>query len=212
MEIVVYPDPILKKISRPITDEELASGFADGISLNKLVDDMNLIMLESRGAGISAIQVGVPLRFFLVALQNASPLVFVNPVLSNPGKPIEFPEGCLSFPGVNMRIRRPATIHVSARNLQGTPFEMDADSLRARVIQHEYDHLDGRGLVTRGNVTLNRRNIRALERLEKDYAIWQERMALRAKKAAAAAPPPPAGGVTIPVQPKQVYGEGKEQP
>jgi peptide deformylase len=206
MNILVYPDPILKQVSRPITDAELASGSADGIILSKLIDDMSII-LEHRGIGLAAIQVGIPFRIFLVKLPNASSLIFINPELSNFGKPIGIPEGCLSFPGVDMTIRRPETVHVVAKNLQGTTFELDAEAMKARIILHEYDHLDGRALITRGNVTLNRRNVRALEHLENSYAMQMQRMAIRAKRAEAEANHPNAGSVTFPVTPEPVYGK-----
>jgi len=174
MEIVTYPDPILNKPSRIITDEEIKQNVVENVSLGQLISEMTTIMRQSQGAGISAIQVGVPVQLFLVDLPQASPLIFINAELSNFTKPIEVSEGCLSFPGVKMSIKRPAAVHVSALNSKGVRFEMDADGLKARVILHEWDHNCGRGFITRGNVTTNRRNLKLLADMEHNYISWQK--------------------------------------
>ena len=115
-----------------------------------LVKDMFFTMLTYKGIGLAAPQVGRNLRLFVVdvawtqGIKYADPLVFINPVVVPMGSlSIEGPEGCLSFPGAKVTVTRHEKIHVQALGLDGKPFEMEATDLLARVIQHEYDHLDG---------------------------------------------------------------------
>jgi peptide deformylase len=68
----------------------------------------------------------------------------VNPVLSRPRGTAVQEEGCLSLPGVRMDVRRPERIVVDAWTLDGEPVHLDLDGLLARVVQHEFDHLEGR--------------------------------------------------------------------
>jgi peptide deformylase len=70
--------------------------------------------------------------------------VFINPVLSRPRGTAVQEEGCLSLPGVRMDVRRPQRIVVEAFTLEGEPIRMDLDGLLSRVVQHEFDHLEGR--------------------------------------------------------------------
>ena len=71
------------------------------------------------------------------------PLVLINPVLQALGQPVTGPEGCLSFPEIYADITRPEVLDVKALNLEGKPVEFRCGGLLARVIQHEYDHLQG---------------------------------------------------------------------
>lgn len=146
-EIVKYPDPKLRLVSKSVedpTDEEIRT----------LVEDMAESMYASNGAGLSAIQVGVPLRLFIVDAAIAGggeedpPLVFINPEIVWLGDETETgDEGCLSFPGIFVPITRSVHARVRARNLAGEEFEMAAEGLVARAFQHESDHLDARLIV-----------------------------------------------------------------
>lgn len=119
------------------------------------VKDMLFTMLTYNGIGLAAPQVGQLIRLFVVdiewtrGIEHANPLIFINPVVtpaaSNPedALTVEGKEGCLSFPGAHVRVNRFSTVHVKALGLDGQPFEMTATGLLARVIQHEYDHLNG---------------------------------------------------------------------
>jgi peptide deformylase len=71
------------------------------------------------------------------------PLVLINPELKLVGQPVTGPEGCLSFPEIYGDITRPDAVDVKALNLEGKPIEFHCGGLLARVIQHEYDHLQG---------------------------------------------------------------------
>jgi peptide deformylase len=122
--------------------------------LKKLVAEMFDLMYEHKGIGLAANQVDLPYRLFVVnetgdKREREKELVFINPQLSKPKGSEEAEEGCLSLPGLNADVRRPASIHVSAYNLAGQEVSYDAEGLFARVIQHENDHLDGKMFIDR---------------------------------------------------------------
>ena len=136
-EIVIDGDPILRKISRPVEkfDNKLAA----------LLDDMAETMyLDNRGIGIAAVQVGILRRIFVVDVGDENgKLEFINPeILEREGSTF-YLEGCLSCPGKNGYVERPERIRVRAQNRNGEWFELEAEGLLARCIQHEEDHLHG---------------------------------------------------------------------
>jgi len=115
--------------------------------LVRMVREMFALMYASNGIGLAANQVDLPLRLFVVNL-SASPdegeeLVFINPVLSKPKGNEESEEGCLSFPQLYGNVTRPKQISIQAYNLQGEEVRGNLNGMLARVVQHEYDHLDG---------------------------------------------------------------------
>jgi peptide deformylase len=180
-EIVCYPNPVLNKPCRPLTDEEIKSGMVEGESLNQIVEDMIAVMRENgNGAGLAAPQVGLPLRVFIAELPSQTPmppLVFINPTLSEPnGEDISMAEGCLSFPGVKIKVKRTEGIKIKAKNLEGKEIEFDLHGILARVVQHETDHCWGRTILQKGNYRLYRSNIKVLEKLEKEYMNWGKRL------------------------------------
>lgn len=112
-----------------------------------LVDDMVQTMYAAPGIGLAAPQIGVPLRLFVVDLsvgRNASDLmVFINPEwVERDGMQLE-EEGCLSAPGFNATVARPARAVVRGQDRDGTVREVEGTGLLARAFQHEMDHLDG---------------------------------------------------------------------
>ena len=144
--ILRYPDPRLRLVSKPV------EVFAD--ELATLVADMKDTMYLSEGAGLAAIQVGVPLRLFIIDPEVAGrtaedpPLVFVNPeLLSISQQEQTGDEGCLSFPGIFVPVKRGQRARVRAQDIAGVAFEMEGEGLFARALQHEYDHLTGRLLI-----------------------------------------------------------------
>lgn len=114
-------------------------------------------MYESRGVGLAANQVDLPLRLF-VANPASDPkegeeLVFINPIISRPKGLEEADEGCLSFPELYGPVTRAKKIHVQAFGLDGKEISADLDGLVARIVQHETDHLDGVLFVDRMTMT-----------------------------------------------------------
>lgn len=137
--ILRYGEGALHKSAAPVTTFD-----AD---LDRLIDDMVETMYAAPGIGLAATQVDVPLRLFVVDLsmgRNASELiVMINPEFeAREGTQLE-EEGCLSAPGFNATVVRPARAVVRGQNRQGEEQRIEATGLLARAFQHEMDHLDG---------------------------------------------------------------------
>ena len=128
---------VLRAISEPVKDinGDLVE-FADA-----MVESM-----AGKGIGLAAPQVGRNERFFVVRLsEEEKPLYFFNPqIIGTSEKLSAYEEGCLSIPETWAKIKRPAIVTVQAWNRRGRPFTIEAEGLLATVIQHEYDHLQGR--------------------------------------------------------------------
>jgi len=140
LELVEFPHPALLRRTRPLVRIDDA--------IHDAVEQMFDIMYQAGGIGLAANQVALPYRLFIVNLEArpdaGEELVFINPSLSRPRGNAVQEEGCLSLPGLRMDVRRPEQIVVKAWSLEGEPFEEDLDGLLARVVQHEFDHLEGR--------------------------------------------------------------------
>ncbi|TDP90357.1 peptide deformylase [Leucobacter luti] len=144
LPIVISGDPVLHRPAAPVTEFDAA--------LRTLVDDMYETTVAAPGVGLAAPQVGVGARVFVWMYddQDEAPAqgVAINPELwiapLEPGLPGEDEEeGCLSFPGERFALRRSARALLRAQDIDGTPFEIQASGWFARILQHEYDHLDG---------------------------------------------------------------------
>jgi peptide deformylase len=136
LTIITLGDPLLKKISGVVPD-------ING-DIKKLTDDMLSILGEARGLGLAAVQVGELLRVFVTRVPKDGTRVFINPdILETSIEQVEFEEGCLSVPGINADVTRSASVRIQAWNDKGKPFTLSAEGLLARVIQHEFDHLNG---------------------------------------------------------------------
>lgn len=139
-EIVLYGDPTLREKSQPVTviDQETKD----------LVADMIATLKDAQGLGLAANQVGVATRIFLTDLSSMDPnedvRVFINPVILETSGEAEFEEGCLSFPDIYETITRAEGVRIRAQNLDGEEYELQADGILARVILHEYDHIEGK--------------------------------------------------------------------
>ncbi len=140
LTLVEYPHPALLRRTRPVT--RLDAGLREAVA--RMFD----IMYESQGIGLAANQVALPYRLFVVNCAgrrgDGEEHVFINPMLSRPRGTAVQEEGCLSLPGVRMDVRRPQKIVVDAFSLEGEPIRIDLDGLLSRVVQHEFDHLEGR--------------------------------------------------------------------
>ena len=144
--ILRYPDPRLREKSQDVT------AFDD--DLRQLVTDMSETMYTANGAGLAAIQVGVPVRLFIIdgpvagGAEDAPPTVFINPeIVSLSDESQMGDEGCLSFPGIYVPVKRGLRARVRALDLEGKVFEVEGADLFARAMQHENDHLIGRLLI-----------------------------------------------------------------
>ena len=146
--IVAYGDPVLKKEA-----EEVQEGFDN---LSGLIEDMWETMYEADGVGLAAPQIGLSLRLFVA---DGTPFgegeegdagckdfkrVMINPVLFDLSEAqSSMEEGCLSIPGVREPVSRPVSIGVEYYDAEWNLVEEHLDGLAARIVLHEYDHLDG---------------------------------------------------------------------
>lgn len=134
-KIVVLGSETLRKKSKPVIDFDE--------SLADLLEDMKTTMVEKRGMGISAVQVGVLRRAVVVETDKDEYLELINPeIVKTTGRSTES-EGCLSVPGFYCDITRPRFVRVKAFDRKGKEFEFEAEDYIARCICHELDHLNG---------------------------------------------------------------------
>ena len=140
MEIVKDPSKILgqklKKINSITPD------------IKELILDIKKTMAEAKGVGLAANQVGQDLQIFVInkklAEENNVPDVYINPEITEYSKePGEMEEGCLSLPDYWQHIQRPKKIKIKALDENGKKIKIKARGFLARVLQHEYDHLQG---------------------------------------------------------------------
>ncbi len=140
LDIVIYPHPTLRHVSKPLTkvDRQVRDWAAEMLEL----------MYEYEGIGLAANQVDLPYRMFVInvtgdADQLEHERVFLNPVLSKGKGQETMSEGCLSLPEIRGPMIRNSAIRVQAYDLAGNEIDETVDGMLARVIQHETDHLDG---------------------------------------------------------------------
>lgn len=135
--IVEFPDKCLLTAAQAVED------FDDALQI--LIDDMIETMRSENGLGLAANQIGVGLRIFVREndLDRANPFIFINPeVIAQEGETI-LQEGCLSFPGIYVKVKRPEFVTVKALDRHGQPFELSESGYEARCVLHEIDHLNG---------------------------------------------------------------------
>ena len=142
--IVVYGDPVLKREADDIEE--------GSIDIMKLRDDMFETMEEASGIGLAAPQIGKSIRMFVVdgrAIEDEGmedfKKVFVNPeMVWERGEEWAFEEGCLSIPGIREEVFRHETIRINYLDENFVEHEEEFDGMKARIIQHEYDHIEGK--------------------------------------------------------------------
>ena len=153
LPIVAYGSPVLRKENEEIEE---------GSDINELISNMFDTMYASSGVGLAGPQIGESLRIFIV---DASPFsepedgekaskaqlqlkdfkkVFINPIIeAEKGKEWPFSEGCLSIPGIREEVIREPTVRISYFDENWTLHEETFEGIAARIIQHEYDHVEG---------------------------------------------------------------------
>jgi peptide deformylase len=151
LPITVYGNPILRKRSQELTPDY------DG--LNTTIDNMFETMYKAEGVGLAAPQVNKSIRLIVI---DATPFeedepelkdfkkAFINPeILSFEGDEEAFNEGCLSLPGIREDVLRPTKIKVKYLDTDFKEHVEEWEGIRARVMQHEFDHLEGKLFVDR---------------------------------------------------------------
>lgn len=150
LKIRIYGDPCLRKKSIPVKKV----GAGERMLIVRMIETMQ----EHKGVGLAAPQVGINEQIF-VADAAEGPMAFINPRVTKKKNPETTEEGCLSIPGVTVKVRRPNKIFVSYLDEHNKKIEREFDGLLARVIQHETDHLKGKLIV--------------------DYASWYQKLKLK---------------------------------
>lgn len=148
LPIFAFGQPILTKKAEPITK--------DYPELYEMIDNMWETMYDASGIGLAAPQIGKAIRLFIVDTQQMKEKnkeeskvgikkVFINPViLEESGNLWSYEEGCLSIPDIRGEVERKSCVKINYFNEQFEPIEEIFDGMEARVIQHEYDHIEGR--------------------------------------------------------------------
>jgi len=150
LPIVAYGDPVLRKVADEIDE--------DYPNLKQLIADMFETMFAASGVGLAAPQVGLPIRLFVIdattfaedieeekEVLTAFKKVFINPIMvEESGEKWAFNEGCLSIPDINEDVLRNPNIKINYLDENFEEHEIDLSGLAARVVQHEYDHIEGK--------------------------------------------------------------------
>jgi len=152
LPIVAYGDPVLRK-----TAEEIDQDYPN---LKELIDNMFETMYGAHGVGLAAPQIGLPIRLFVV---DGSPFaeddedgpgdkslkdfkkVFINPIIvEESGEKWAFSEGCLSIPDIQEEVMRHSNLVINYLDENFEEHEIELSGLAARIVQHEYDHIEGK--------------------------------------------------------------------
>lgn len=143
----MYGDPVLR---------QKATEIEFGSDLTQLIEDMYETMHNASGIGLAAPQIGKSIRLFVVdgTIMNDEPgmadfkKVFVNPILVEElGTPWDYEEGCLSIPNIREKISRMEKVKIRYYDETWNLCEEKFEALKARIIQHEYDHIEGKMFV-----------------------------------------------------------------
>ena len=142
--IIMYGDPVLRQRAKDIEK---------GTDLKPLIADMFETMYAANGIGLAAPQIGKGIRLFVVdgtGMEDEPGMedfkkAFVNPqILDESGNPWEFEEGCLSIPNIREKIFRKEKVNIRYFDEEWNLHEETLDGMKARIVQHEYDHIEGK--------------------------------------------------------------------
>jgi peptide deformylase len=166
MELVYYPDPRLREVSKKIATVDAA--------LLEAVPQMFEIMYRARGIGLAGPQAGLGRRIVVANLsgdpkQKESEQVFINPEIMGKAGDLREEEGCLSLPGMAAQVPRAEKVLVRYRDLEGKSVEREAELLESRLFQHEIDHLDGILIIDKMTPADRKQWSPLLKELEEDF-------------------------------------------
>ena len=135
LTVRLYGDPVLRQVAAPVRDIT-----AD---IKRVIADMTETMWHQVGIGLAAPQVGLPYRILVMDDGKGGAQTLINPEIESRSGTVREEEGCLSLPGVFGVVERSKTITVKATDEDGKSVSFEATGLKARIVQHELDHLDG---------------------------------------------------------------------
>lgn len=167
--LVIWPDPILRQETLPVTvfNEEL----------RKLSEDMFEVMEYYKGVGLAAPQIGIR-ESIIVYDCDGERDVLVNPIYRpvDDAKTEELGEGCLSFPGVYVKVSRPNLVNVKWQDLDGKKHEDEFYGFSALTIQHEIDHLKGKTLVHHLSQLKRDWVSRKMSKIKRKRVLWERNL------------------------------------
>lgn len=161
LPVRVIGDPVLRERARPVE--------AFDLPLARLVEDMLETMYESHGVGLAAPQVGVSQRLFVFDDGDTGPLALANPELSDFEDEQDGEEGCLSVPGIYFNLSRSLRVTARGQDPTGKDFEIRGEGLLARILQHEFDHINGILFIDRLPPEQRREAMRQLREQDLEY-------------------------------------------
>lgn len=182
LDITKLGEEVLRQVAVPVPEVN--------DEIRQLAEDMFETMIDANGVGLAAPQIGKSIRMFVLIADDDVKRVFINPQIIKTSEEVcDYDEGCLSIPQVYETISRPAMVTVQALNEKGKPFTLEAEGFLARIIQHEYDHLDGILYIDRGDKAFAEKTAeqfrkRAERALEKEKAREAKARKIAAKIAA----------------------------
>lgn len=141
LTIRIYPNPILKQKTEDVAHSDR--------TLRSLIPQMIVTMKKNHGIGLAAPQIGISKKIIIVTEEKRSH-AFLNPRIIKQSKEKERDEeGCLSLPGVFLKVLRPKQVEVIAQTPRGEEVKIVARGLGARIFQHEIDHIEGKLIIHR---------------------------------------------------------------
>jgi peptide deformylase len=151
-----FGDPVLREKSHEV--EKINEG------MKELIKTMEETMHEASGVGLAATQIGILKKVFIYDVGEGTKVIINPQTVSQEGE-IEEEEGCISVPGVRVKVRRAEKIKIKGQDLEGNPVELEAEGLLARVFQHEIDHLDGKIILDRCSREERRKALQQIEEM-----------------------------------------------
>ena len=135
LAVRLYGDPVLRQVAAPV--REITA------EIKRIIADMTETMWHQVGIGLAAPQVGLPHRILVMDDGQGGAQALINPEIETRSGTVREEEGCLSLPGIFGVVERSKTITVRAMDSDGKAVSLEATGLKARIVQHELDHLDG---------------------------------------------------------------------
>lgn len=151
-----FGDPVLREKSQQVkeVDEQL----------KELIKTMEETMHEASGVGLAATQIGILKKVFIFDVGDGAKAI-INPQIVSREGTVEEEEGCISVPGVRVKVKRAEKVKIRGQDPEGNPLEIEAEGLLARIFQHEMDHLEGKLILDRCGKEEKRRAFNQMEEM-----------------------------------------------
>ncbi len=162
LKLRIWPDKILRTKCKAVTNPDA--------NIRRILDQMYTIMKINRGIGLAATQVGLDICCIIVEAEDRVFRLLNPKIIKKEGTQI-FEEGCLSFPGLSLRIKRARSVWVTAMDEWGDPLDIEAEGLLAVVFQHEIDHINGIVFIDRIPLWERMKILPVLRKMEREYGV-----------------------------------------